>query len=266
MKKMLLILLAIMFCFAIFTGCVEENENLPKEGDTRLISEEPTGGTYNASILYKEKYYDGSWHNFTGIKYTKDGKEYTGAYLPYMRDALNWIKSNTTENITVLCWWDYGHMIEGYAERNAIAVFPSLALKDTIAEFFQLDETGKQRYREEHEWDANKTLEDISNVLTSTNISNNETWKIIQRYNVSFILTTGYDKLIAKIFFDSAGKNSDDYIITGTHNPTEKGMETLIFQMWENYTNTSGLELRYEYKPFSGYYDVKIFELIIFYQ
>jgi len=116
MKKMLLILLAIMFCFAIFTGCVEENENLPKEGDTRLISEEPTGGTYNASILYKEKYYDGSWHNFTGIKYTKDGKEYTGAYLPYMRDALNWIKSNTTENITVLCWWDYGHMIEGYAE------------------------------------------------------------------------------------------------------------------------------------------------------
>jgi len=130
----------------------------------------------------------------------------------------------------------------------------------------QLDETGKQRYREEHEWDANKTLEDISNVLTSTNISNNETWEIIQKYNVSYILTTGYDKLIAKIFFDSAGKNSDDYIITGTHNPTEKGMETLIFQMWENYTNTSGLELRYEYKPFSGYYDVKIFELIIFYQ
>jgi len=265
MKKLLvLIVITLALINIAIIGCVEKN--LPKEGNTRLTSEESVGGTYNASILYKEKYYDGSWHNYTGIKYTKDGKEHTGAYLPYMQDALNWIKSNTTENITVLCWWDYGHMIEGYAERNAIAVFPSLALKDTIAEFSQLDETGKQRYIEEHEWDANNTLEDIAIVLTSTNISNNETWKIIQRYNVSFILTTGYDKLIAKIFFDAAGKNSDDYIITGTHSPTEKGMETLIFQMWENYTNISGLELRYEYQPFSGYYDVKIFELIIFYQ
>ena len=263
MKKMLLILLAIMFCFAIFTGCVEEKDNLPKEGDTRLISEEPIEGAYNASILYKEKYYDGSWHNFTGIKYTKDRKEHTGAYLSYMQDALNWIKSNTAENITVLCWWDYGHMIEGYAERNAIAVFPSLALKDTIAEFAQLDEVGKQRYIEEHEWDANKTLEDIAIVLTSTNLSNNDTREIIQKYNVSFILTSGYDKLIAKIFFDATSKNSDDYITTGTHNPTDKGMETLIFQMWENYTNIPELKLRYEHHPFSGYYDVKIFELII---
>jgi len=260
-KKMLVIGIILTVLLVGLSGCVEEN--LTKEGDTRLISEEPIEGAYNASILYKEKYYDGSWHNFTGIKYTKDGKEYTGAYLSYMQDALNWIKSNTTENITVLCWWDYGHMIEGYAERNAIAVFPSLALKDTIAEFARLDEAGKQRYIEEHEWDANKTLEDIAIVLTSTNISNNDTWEIIQRYNVSFILTSGYDKLIAKIFFDAAGKNSDDYIITGTRNPTEKGMETLIFQMWENYTNISGLELRYEHYPLSGYYDMRIFELIV---
>ena len=186
-----------------------------------------------------------------------------------MKDALDWIKANTSENCTILCWWDYGHMIEGYAERNAIATFVSLALQYTIPSLLYLDEEEKlQRIELAGGWASNETVEDLAKVLTSNNISSDDIRDIFQKYNVSYILTKGYDKRIATIFFDAIGINYSEHIVDGIL--TDKGNETLIFQMWNNYSEILELQLLYEYYPqgfpIPNYYDddVRIFKLIMY--
>jgi len=254
-KEILSLLICLLLLIISFSGCVEESG--PKDRDKRLISTEYTGGAYNASILYEEVYEDGKWSNCTEIRYTKNGREYIDYFKPSMRDTLDWIKSNTNENAIILCWWDYGGMIIGYCERNAIARFASLALKDTLHPFAAgwFDEEKKKKFIEENEWASNETIKDIANVLTTTNFTSNETKQIIEKYNASYILTDRYDFFIAKVFFAAIGKNPDEYIVN--YMPTEKGNETLIFQMWSDDTQILGLQLYYTVA------DVRIFELVM---
>ena len=265
MKKQLIVIgMMLVLIIVGLSGCTEEEIAVPTEGDTKLISVEPLGGKYNASIQYKQNYHNGVWGNYTEIKYSKNGNEHSGAYLPSMKEALDWIKSNTSEGCTVLCWWDYGHMVVGYAEREAIAVFSSLALKDTIGEFKGLDETEKQNYIAEREWESNETLEEVAEILTTENISSNATMELIEKYNISYILTRSYDAHISNIFFDACGKNPDEYMVDTT--PNEKGNQTLIFKMWKYEPDIHDLKLVYKYYP-SGefhpeyYQDIRIFEL-----
>jgi len=260
MKKIVILLIVLMMIsVGLLSGCNEETT--PKNGDTKLISVEPIGGTYNVSILHLQNYFDGKWYDGTEIKYTKNGREHQGCYIPNMKETLDWIKTNTSENCTILSWWDYGIMIEGYAERNVIARFGSLAIADTIAIFGSFDEEGKKKFIEEHEWTSNETIEELAMVLTSTNISSDETRVIIQKYSVSYIFTIDYDKKIFNIFLNAAGKNSDEYITDGIYN--EKCNETLIFKMWNDIPDISGLELIYEH-PLADGRMARIFKLVNF--
>lgn len=264
-KKLVIIGIAVLLIVVALSGCVEEPG--PKDGDKRVISTEYTGGDYNASILYEEVYEDGKWSNCTEIRYTKNGREYIDYFKLSMRDALDWIKSNTNENATILCWWDYGGMIIGYCERNAIARFASLALKDTLHPFAAgwFDEERKNKFIEENEWASNETIEDIANILTTTNFTSNETKQIIEKYNTNYILTDRYDFFIAKVFFATVSKNADEYIIDKM--PTEKGNETLIFKMWDYSPEISGLKMVYENYPWeqfssNDYDNIRIFEIV----
>jgi asparagine N-glycosylation enzyme membrane subunit Stt3 len=252
-------MILMMVGIGFLSGCNEKNT--PKEGDTKLISVETIGGAYNASILHMQTYWsdESKWSDNTQLKYIKNGIEHQGYYIPSMKETLDWIKTNTSENCTILCWWDYGIMIEGYAERNVIARYCSLAITDAIGMFGILDEEGKKKFIEEHEWDSNETVQELASVLTETNISSNETKEIIQKYNVSYIFTSKYDKDIALVFFKASGKNIDKYITNGTFN--EKCNDTLIFKMWDDNPDITGLELIYE-QPLEEKRTVRIFKLV----
>jgi hypothetical protein len=233
-------------------------EDTAQNGDIKIIRTEELEGIYDPEILYEQIYFNGTWYDFEMIRYTKNGKEHVGAYKPQMKGALDWIKFNTDADCTILCWWDHGHMIEGYAERNAMAEFASLSLKYTIADYNRLDEEGKQEYEEEHEWCSDDIIEDIANVLTSENIFQNDIKNILDDNNIKYILTRGYDKQISEVFFDALGKESSEYVVDGT--PTIKGSDTLIFRMWENNPEINGLELVKEYESFEDeFYDVRVF-------
>jgi asparagine N-glycosylation enzyme membrane subunit Stt3 len=260
MKKQLVVVgIIVILLGVVFTGCTGNNN--PKNGDERLISTEFLGGTYNTSILHLQTYWEdeGNWFDGTEMNYTKNGVEHQGCYIPSMKETLDWIKTNTSENCTILCWWDYGIMIEGYAERNVIARVGSLAITDTIAVFGSLDEEGKKKFIEEHEWTSNETIQELAMVLTTTNISSDETRAIIQKYNVSYIFTAYYDKQIISILLNAAGKNSDEYYTGGT--PNEKCNETLIFKMWNDTPEISELELIY-HQPLEDGRIVRIFKLV----
>jgi len=252
------IVIIIIVCIFCFFFLFKEESN-PKEGDIKLISVESIGGTYNANIYHQQIYLSGGWQDFLELNYTKDGKEHQGSYIPSMKDTLEWIKINTSENSTILCWWDYGIMLEGYAERNVIARHASLALKDTIAMFGSLDEDGKKKFIEEHEWTSNETIEELAKILITTNISSDETMALIQKYNVSYIFSNSYDELITWIFLDAARKNLDEYYTDKV--PNEKCNETLIFKLWNDVPEISGLELIYE-QNIDYERSVRIFKII----
>ncbi|OGS39836.1 MAG: hypothetical protein A3K77_03160 [Euryarchaeota archaeon RBG_13_31_8] len=250
MKKQLIIIGINLVLFAVvFTGCTEQNPY--KNFDKRLINTEFLGGKYNLSILYLKNYYDGTWADWTQINYTKNGNKYIGVYAPFMREALDWIKTNTSENCSVLCWWDYGHMVEGFAERNAIATSPSISLEWSMAGYQSMDEEHRQKMIEEvGGWSTNETHEDIAAVLTTNDFQSNETQDIIEKYNVSYILTRSYDKYLYDIFFKTAGKDTDLYVANQDGYEltlTEKGEQTLIFQLWKDNYMIPGLELVYNY-------------------
>ena len=261
LKKITQILFVGILC-TILIGCleVETYEN----GDTKLISEVNIGGEYNAKILYQEIYLDENWYTHTQIQYEKDGNTYVGEFIPYSEDAHKWILENTSEASTILCWWRYGHMVEGYSERNAIASSPSLFLKDKIELLTHINDEKINQYIDEiGGWTSNEAIEEISKILTTINISSNETQDILKKHNIDYILTHEYDSLnIAWIFFETSGKNPDDYIISGTMSPTKQGEKTLIYQMWNDEPEISELQLVYEHHPMDGFYDVRIFKIV----
>jgi hypothetical protein len=259
MNKIMKISIVGILCI-ILSGCLEAGY---ENGEIKLISETDLGGQYKAKILYQEIYLDGTWYNHTQIKYEKDGSTYLGDFIPYYEDALNWILENTNENTTILSWWRYGHMIEGYSERNTIATSPSLSIQDTIELYTHIKEEKKQQFVEDSGgWTSDEKIEDISKILTTANISSDETREIIEKYNMNYILTQEYDSLnIAWIFFKASGKNLNDYIIQGTINPTDEGKKALIYQMWKDDPEIKGLKLVYEYHSENDFYDVRIYKI-----
>lgn len=271
-KKLIIILVAVLLIVVGLSGCFEPNldneETYPENGDIRLLSTEFVGGKYNASILEEEiydyEYYkagldDDGWIPLHRISYTKEGREYKGNFIPQMREALDWIRTNTSENCTILCWWDYGCMVEGYANRKAITTFASLSLKYTIPGLKNKSREYIDNYvKELGGWVSNETIGDIAKILTTINISSDETVKIIEKYNISYILTHHFDKHISWFIFDAADKNPDEYIIKyGSDEPTDKGNETLIFQIWDYEQDIQGLKMVFEHYPYGYYYNVE---------
>jgi len=264
------------------SGCVDETPggaDQPKAGDTEIISEEPIEGIFNPILEYGKTYFNGIWYNYTKIRYIKDNVTYNTAFIESIIDSFDWVKNNTVLNSTILCWWDYGGMIEGYCEREAIAVYPSISLLDSIGDYGVLDEEEKERYIEEHNFSDNGTNKEIADVLTAENFSNSEVQDIIKKYNVSYIFTRSYDKKLAGIFLSAADKNLDDYFTDcddkgiycygGT--PTDKTNKTLIYKMWESEPDIPGLNLLYHF-AFYGNNDpdintniVRVFSVVDFF-
>jgi len=254
-SKVLILLLGIVLIHTFVSGCVEESEKKaqPRDGDEKIFSEKSIEGIYNPVIESGKVYINGNWHNYTLIRYKKDGIDYKTAYLDHVIHPFDWLKNNTEKDSTILCWWDYGGMIEGYSEREAIAVYPPLSLLDTIGMYNEFDKQGKERYVSEHDFSEEEKIKEIALFLTAENFSNESVQNIIEKYNVSYIFTRSYDKKLAGIFLYAAVKDLSNYFIDceekghycygGT--PTDLANQTLIYKMWADEPQIPGLILRY---------------------
>jgi len=144
------------------------------------LKEEVVGGTYNVKLIIEGN--DTRGFEYGYIVYTKGGVEHIGYYNSYLRNALDWIKTNTPENSTFLCWWDYGHMICGYAERESIVKNPSKEALVSVADKYK--PTIK-------ELDPHEKILDVAHALTTTN--ENVIKEIMEKYDANYILLTTED-------------------------------------------------------------------------
>jgi len=192
----------------------------------------------------REEYIDGKYQCKIGITaedprgfevgrlfYVKERVEHEGYFNAYLRDTLDWIKANTPENAIFLNWWDYGHMIVGYAERESVTKNPSqealISVKDA-SEFKELD--------------PHEMIVDVAKALTTTD--ENETLETMSKYGATYILVTAEDgKGKPYWIFHFAGLNFTNYMNTSWR-PTdlafdpnqynELGKETVIYRILVN--------------------------------
>jgi len=150
-----------------------------------------------------------------------------------MRTGLDWIKENTPENSTFLCWWDYGHMVKSVTERNVIIRNPSEEIKESVMNPSTIPE-----------FDPHEKIIDVAKVFITSNFP--EVSHIIEKYNVTHILVSSDDLMNVGWIFMSAGEEPTDYVIFHDSGPefTELGMETLIAKLLEN--RDTGFKLIYE--------------------
>jgi hypothetical protein len=198
---------------------LEKDENLP-------LNVEEIGGKYNTIIEYFEDHNELEYEDETGI--------HSGGFLKEkMRTGLDWIKQNTPEDSIFLCWWDYGHMIKGYTERNVIIRNPSEEIKESVMDQSSITE-----------FDPHEKITDVAKVFTATDFT--EISNIIDKYGVTHILVSSDDLMKVGWIFKSAGLEPTEYAVFHDTGPefTEMGSKTFIAKLLEN--KDTGLELIFE--------------------
>lgn len=196
---------------------------------SQFLREEHVGGKYQCRIGITGE--DPRGFEVGRLFYVKDGAEHNGYFNEYLRDALDWIRTNTPENAVFLNWWDYGHMIVGYAERESVVKNPSeealISVKDE-SEFQELD--------------PHEMIADVAKALTTTNES--ETLATMNKYGATYILVTVEDgKGKPYWIFHFAELNFTNYLNTSWQDSglafdpnqyNELGKETVIFKILTN--------------------------------
>jgi len=199
---------------------------LKKDGEEPPINVENVGGKYNATISL--------WEGYGQIEYTDEEGKHSEMYFKVeMKNGLDWIRTDTPENATFLCWWDYGHMIKGYGERNVVARNPSEETKECVADPSSITE-----------FDPHERVSDVAIALTTNNFT--EMLRIMEKYAVTHILVCEDDLLKASWMYRIAGLEWTEYLIHEDSETafTDVGMQTMIAKLLEN--RDTGFTLIYE--------------------
>jgi asparagine N-glycosylation enzyme membrane subunit Stt3 len=245
MHKLYLVLLLVGVL--LISGCMQQiapdgiQQNGSQNGsqnaspNIKVTDVEHVGGKYNATIstlelssTYQDKVYTSSGHE---IEYTVNGKTYTHGYFEAkFRPALDWIKASTPDYAKFLTWWDYGHMIRGYAERAAIIYGPSQDILWSVA--------GTSRITE---FEPEQKVEDVAMALTTND--SEETKSVMKKYGATYVLVTIDDVGKSMALFNISGKFIPDYI-GNDEKFTKLGEGTAIFRFLNN--SNPGFEMVYE--------------------
>ena len=156
------------------------------------------------------------------IFYTRDGVQRKGYYYSGFISALDYLKINSLENSTIFAWWDYGNMIIGYGEREAIAINPSERLLLSVT-----------NSTSEIETDPDDVIDDLGKALTTEDSA--ETLSILKKYNSEYLLmATGLfgDEGKAKWIFYAGGiplDNMDNFWLDGEI--VGQGRDTILYKM-----------------------------------
>jgi asparagine N-glycosylation enzyme membrane subunit Stt3 len=215
---------AVVIAAISYYSLTQKSKELP-------TSTEHVGGKYNVTL---------SFFNRSGaqMEYTDETGSHSGFmyFEPQMRIGLDWIKNATPENAVFLCWWDYGHMIKGYAERSVVARNPSHEWINMIAEPWRSQVT---------EFDPNEKIVDIAKALTT--INSTETLQTMQKYGATYVVVYKDDLLKSSWMYKVAELDPPTQYITyqnSTYTFTDAGMNTMISRLLDN--RDTGFTLVYQ--------------------
>ncbi|MBU0461017.1 MAG: hypothetical protein KJ574_00365 [Nanoarchaeota archaeon] len=184
----ILLLLVVIAAFFI-SGCRPTEPAMPEVQET-MEDTEYIGGKYNLTLIATDVTVGNKTYSIKKIKYTKEGLVIDpDQILPdSMRPGLDWLKENTPGDAIIMSWWDYGHMIRAYAEREPVIDAPSKdILTTTVAKYL-----GKSP----DEIDCpdcvqDSIIQDVANLLVSEDPD--ETARLMKKYSASFLYISAED-------------------------------------------------------------------------
>ena len=229
MNKRIIIAITIIAVVVIavvsYYGLTMKSRELPTSVDY-------VGGRYNVTLsLFRDEHSE--------IKYEDETGNHSEMYFEsQMRTGLDWIRNNTPENAIFLCWWDYGHSIKGYAERNVIARNPSHEWIEMVA----IARTDPGAIKE---FDSNEKVVDVAKALATSNST--ETSQIMEKYDAAYIVVCKDDLLKAPWMYKVAGLDPMNYQVqlqNSTWVLNETGKQTMISRLLDN--RDTGFTLVYQ--------------------
>ena len=153
------------------------------------------------------------------FKYTFDGQSYEGTYVDFLVTAMEWLRDETPSDATVLCWWDYGHMVRGLAERPTVVYLPSKEIRHSIA-----DPTGITSYH-----DHSLIIDVCKALLTDDPLSCID---FMNQHDASYLLVVSEDSV--KMGWMASFLDIDPSLLITEGEATKAGRETLIYQALNN--------------------------------
>ncbi len=167
------------------------------------------------------------------IEYVKDGRKFTNYFDPKLSQSLDWIKTETHEDSIFLCWWDYGHMIRGYADRDVVIYSPSEDILWTVSsKIWDTEASG--------EFSSREKIDDAVKALTTHDPT--ETREVMEKYDAEYIFVTKSDSGTSYVLFTLAGYDISEYLLD--YEPTDKALDTILFKAI-NEQEIEGFELVY---------------------
>jgi asparagine N-glycosylation enzyme membrane subunit Stt3 len=174
------------------------------------------------------------------FNYTRDNETFTSLEYKDMNDAVEWIKQNTPQDSIFLNWWDYGHVIRGQAEREAIVWEPSKEILFTVAKYAAMSNEEREKV-ECPQCNPHDRIMDVVNALIAEDPS--ETIEIMSKYNATYLLVNQGDRTKSYVIFLVSDKDPADYVTTD-YKPKETALTTTLFKAI-NGEEIEGLELAY---------------------
>jgi asparagine N-glycosylation enzyme membrane subunit Stt3 len=131
------------------------------------------------------------------FSYSSDGRTYTASLFPGYSDSMEWMSRNLPQDAVITAWWDYGHMIRGLGEREAVGFNPSEESLHTVA---MVAAGGEFDTESLGELSDHGDIEMVAMALTTTDPS--EMIAIMQAYHSDYIMVSRNDRTISWIIYD----------------------------------------------------------------
>lgn len=182
-----------------------------KSSEVEVIKEKTeqiNSSKYQAEIVYSEEKYGEKIETYVMIHYKLGEKEYGGRFYPEFKNALDWIKNNTTEEVVFLCLPEYRGMVKGYSERETIVDEETIINSAQI--FVEIYSYGKGQEK------LPQKIKDVYTAFVATDIQ--ETLNIMNKYSASYVLvfapTNPSETYYWEInrFFQCLGLNFTEYV------------------------------------------------------
>ncbi len=235
MRKMNAFLLLMVAGVIFVCACVPHETAPPRDNIKKeVIGTEEIGGKYNLTLLDTEVTINNRTSSMKMIHYVKDGKVIEpDIMLPdNMRPACDWIRENTQEDVVVFSWWDYGHMIRAYAEREPVIDAPSREILATTVS----RHIGKSPDEIEcPDCTPHAVIRDVSEALLAED--SKELAEIMKKYGASVFYAQNSDKYKSFAFYVSVGEEPKD--------PDSDEFFKTVIGMAARAENIDGFELAY---------------------
>jgi len=113
-----------------------------------------------------------------------------------MRPGLDWLKQNTPENARIMSWWDYGHAIRAYSEREPVVDAPS---KESLVTTVSKHLGNSPDEMECPGCVPHEILRDVASLLLTKDT--NHAVEIMNKYNAVYLYVHSDDRIKKGAFF-----------------------------------------------------------------